>query len=100
MPAYDYVCLECGKEFEHTQPISSSPLERCIYNGCNGKVKRRIGNGAGIIFKGSGFYETDYKRSGASSNGGNGAKSDAPVCPAAQSGECKSGTCPAAAAKE
>ncbi len=100
MPAYDYVCLECEREFEHTQPITADPLERCILDGCNGEVKRRIGNGAGIIFKGSGFYETDYKKSGASSNGGNGRKSDAPACPAAQSGECKSGTCPAAASKD
>ncbi|OPZ07331.1 MAG: Zinc ribbon domain protein [candidate division BRC1 bacterium ADurb.BinA364] len=62
MPTYDYVCLKCNRQFEYTQPITSQPLDACIFDDCGGKVKRRIGTGAGVIFKGSGFYETDYKR--------------------------------------
>ncbi len=65
MPTYEYKCLECGHRFDAFQKMSDAPLEVCPK--CGGKVKRVIGAGAGIIFKGSGFYETDYKRSKASS---------------------------------
>ena len=61
MPTYEYRCLNCGKKFEVFQKINDSPLEECIF--CRGKVKRLIGGGCGLIFKGSGFYITDYKRS-------------------------------------
>ncbi len=60
MPTYDYKCLDCGKKFEAFQKITDKHLDKCIY--CSGKTKRLIGSGLGIIFKGSGFYETDYKR--------------------------------------
>jgi putative FmdB family regulatory protein len=59
MPTYDYKCLKCGHTFELFQPMSADPIEKCPE--CNGKVKRLIGMGAGPIFKGSGFYQTDYK---------------------------------------
>ena len=62
MPTYDYVCLKCEREFEFSQSMKADPIDHCIYDDCDGTVKRRIGIGAGIIFKGSGFYETDYKR--------------------------------------
>jgi len=61
MPTYDYVCTECGHEFEAFQSITDKPLKKCPE--CQGVVRRRIGTGAGLIFKGSGFYETDYKKS-------------------------------------
>jgi putative FmdB family regulatory protein len=61
MPTYEYECEKCGGTFERFQPITAKPLKKCPV--CGGKVKRKIGAGAGIIFKGSGFYETDYKRS-------------------------------------
>jgi putative FmdB family regulatory protein len=64
MPTYEYKCLECGHRFDAFQKMSDAPLEVCPV--CRGKVKRVIGAGAGIIFKGSGFYETDYKKSHAS----------------------------------
>ena len=64
MPNYDYKCLECGHVFEVFQSMTADPIEVC--EKCGGKVKRLIGSGAGIIFKGSGFYETDYKKAGAS----------------------------------
>jgi putative FmdB family regulatory protein len=61
MPTYDYVCDNCGHEFEYFQSMSDERLTVCPE--CNEKtVRRLIGSGAGIIFKGSGFYETDYKR--------------------------------------
>lgn len=61
MPTYDYDCADCGHEFEQFQSMSSAALEICPK--CGGKVKRRIHGGAGLIFKGSGFYLTDYKKS-------------------------------------
>lgn len=66
MPTYEYECEKCGGTFERFQPITAKPLKKCPV--CGGKVKRKIGAGAGIIFKGSGFYETDYKRSKSVSN--------------------------------
>ena len=62
MPTYDYKCLECDIQFEKFQSITAPPLEECPE--CNGKVKRLIGAGAGLIFKGSGFYITDYRSEG------------------------------------
>ncbi len=61
MPTYEYKCLECKRTFELFQQMSESPVSSCQF--CDGKVKRLIGAGAGIIFKGSGFYCTDYKNS-------------------------------------
>ena len=60
MPTYDYVCENCGYEFEQFQTITAKPIRKCPRCGREG-VKRLIGVGAGIIFKGSGFYETDYR---------------------------------------
>lgn len=59
MPTYDYECKKCKNTFEAFQSIVEKPLTRCPE--CQGKVKRCIGAGAGVIFKGSGFYETDYR---------------------------------------
>ena len=59
MPTYDYKCQDCGYDFEKFQSINARKLSKCPR--CGGKVKRLIGTGAGIIFKGSGFYETDYR---------------------------------------
>ncbi|MCB1190909.1 MAG: zinc ribbon domain-containing protein [Leptospiraceae bacterium] len=61
MPTYEYKC-ECGQIFEHFQSIKSEPLQTC---NCEkkGSVARMISHGGGIIFKGSGFYVTDYKKS-------------------------------------
>lgn len=59
MPTYEYECQRCGHVFERYQSMKEEPLKRCPQ--CRGKVKRLIGAGAGIIFKGSGFYETDYR---------------------------------------
>ncbi|HEV8128079.1 MAG TPA: FmdB family zinc ribbon protein, partial [Candidatus Eisenbacteria bacterium] len=61
MPTYEYECLECGHRFEEFQKMSDEPIQRCPK--CGGKVRRLIGTGAGMIFKGSGFYVTDYRSS-------------------------------------
>jgi putative FmdB family regulatory protein len=64
MPTYEYECQKCGHAFEKFQLISDKPLTRCPQPRCKGKVKRLIGTGAGLLFKGSGFYITDYRSSG------------------------------------
>ena len=59
MPTYQYQCTNCSYEFEEFQMISDDPLETCPK--CGGKIKRLITGGAGLLFKGSGFYITDYR---------------------------------------
>lgn len=59
MPTYDYKCKECGITFEYFQKMTDEHIKSCIE--CDGEVKRLIGSGMTPIFKGSGFYETDYK---------------------------------------
>jgi len=65
MPTYDYKCLDCGYTFEQFQRITEAHLTVCPK--CNGHIKRLIGAGSIPIFKGSGFYQTDYKNSSANS---------------------------------
>ena len=60
MPTYEYLCHSCGHEFEEFQSITAKPIKKCPECGKN-KVRRLIGCGAGLIFKGNGFYETDYR---------------------------------------
>lgn len=64
MPTYDYECEKCGHEFEVFQSMNDPRLTKCPQKGCRGKVQRKIGTGAGIVFKGSGFYQTDYRSEG------------------------------------
>src|ERR1700755_2207052 len=86
MPTYEYACLKCGQHFDAFQLMRDEPFRECPKHLCrlekwgHGKVKRLLGTGAGVIFKGSGFYTTDYrsssykeaakKESGAGSGGG------------------------------
>ena len=63
MPTYEYICGNCGYEFEHFQSMKAKSLRKCPKCSKN-KLKRLIGAGAGVIFKGSGFYETDYRSEG------------------------------------
>ncbi len=60
MPTYDYECKICGHNFEKFQNMTDPALKECPE--CSGEVRKKINSGHGIIFKGSGFYETDYKR--------------------------------------
>lgn len=59
MPTYDYVCDNCGYHFEEFQSITAEPLTKC--SKCRGHVRRLIGAGNGFLFKGNGFYITDYR---------------------------------------
>ena len=59
MPTYEYKCLGCNRRFDVFQSMTAEPLTEC--DVCHGQLKRLIGAGAGIIFKGSGFYATDYR---------------------------------------
>lgn len=67
MPNYDYFCEKCKKSFEFFQSMKDAPLQTCPKTAClkktwgKGPVRRQIGTGAGLIFKGSGFYITDYR---------------------------------------
>lgn len=70
MPTYEYVCAKCGHEFEKLQSIADKSLTVCPKDLCarkkwgRGSVKRKISTGGGLIFKGSGFYITDYRSEG------------------------------------
>lgn len=67
MPTYEYVCEKCDHRFDLFQSIKDEPIKTCPHEKCGmkkwgkGKVRRAIGAGAGLIFKGSGFYITDYR---------------------------------------
>ena len=92
MPTYEYVCEKCGHQFETIQTISARPLTVCPETLCarkrwgKGKVKRAISAGGGLIFKGAGFYTTDYR----SEKYKEAAKKDS--VPSTSSGEQKSGS--------
>jgi putative FmdB family regulatory protein len=60
MPTYEYICSACGHHLEEFQMMSAKPLRKCPECGKNA-LERQIGIGAGVIFKGGGFYETDYR---------------------------------------
>jgi len=60
MPTYDYLCDACGHKFEHFQSINDKLLKKC--SKCKkSKLRRLFGTGAAVVFKGSGFYQTDYR---------------------------------------
>ncbi|RYD33011.1 MAG: zinc ribbon domain-containing protein [Verrucomicrobiaceae bacterium] len=80
MPNYDYQCEKCGHRFEVFQSMKDAKLENCPQEDCDGKVKRLLGTGAGLIFKGGGFYQTDYRS--ASYQAGAKADSGASAAPA------------------
>src|SRR3989338_2306280 len=61
MPTYEYECQACKHQFEQLQSMKAEPIKVCPK--CQGSVKRLLGTGSGIIFKGSGFYQTDYRSS-------------------------------------
>ncbi len=83
MPTYDYECTQCGHTFEAFQNMSDEPLKKCPE--CGKKVRRLIGGGVGIIFKGSGFYVTDNKSGGKNGSETNGEKTTAKETASAKS---------------
>jgi putative FmdB family regulatory protein len=81
MPTYEYECAKCKKTFEIVQSMKDNALTTCPKTSCRmktwgkGKVKRAVGAGAGLIFKGSGFYITDYRSEGYKKKAGEAGKS-------------------------
>lgn len=73
MPTYEYECKHCGHTFDKFQGMKDKPLQRCPK--CRHKLRKLMGTGAGIIFKGTGFYETDYRRKGSVSKESAGSES-------------------------
>jgi putative FmdB family regulatory protein len=86
MPTYEYECKNCEKVFDIFQKITDKPIEKCPK--CHKKITRLIGGGSGIIFKGPGFYATDYRKS---PTGSTPAKKKSGAC-SAKNSECSS--CP------
>jgi putative FmdB family regulatory protein len=62
MPTYEYKCRKCGKRSDVFQSITAKPLTKCPRPKCGGRLERLLGSGSGFIFKGSGFYITDYRK--------------------------------------
>ena len=91
MPTYEYECAKCKKTFELVQSMKDDALKTCPKNLCRqktwgkGKVKRKIGAGAGLIFKGSGFYITDYRSEGYKSAAKSDSTASTPSSPPASS---------------
>jgi putative FmdB family regulatory protein len=83
MPTYEYACPKCGHQFEQFQSMRDEPLKQCPQ--CKKKgLKRLVGGGAGLIFKGTGFYITDYKNKGSEKKEGGGDAKPAESKPAAE----------------
>lgn len=105
MPTYEYICEKCGHEFEMSRAMSAAPLKICPENLCarkkweRGKLKKKVSAGAGLLFKGGGFYITDYR----SEKYKDAAKKDSPA-PKTSAGDAKpaakSETAPAAPVKK
>src|SRR5436190_12196691 len=75
MPTYDYECKACGHTFDELQSFNDAPLTKCPACKKN-KLERLFGGGGAVIFKGAGFYETDYRRAGENGNGNGKADGD------------------------
>ena len=86
MPTYEYECSKCGHALEKFQSMSDKPLKKCPSCGAN-KLEKMLSGGAGLIFKGSGFYETDYKKRACPTS-----SSDKAACSMESSSPCSS--CP------
>ncbi len=98
MPTYEYACRKCGLVFEEFQSITAPPLKKCRKKGCDGEVRRLISPGAGFLFKGNGFYQTDYRSDSytkaAKSAGDSAPGAPAPTTPAkpSESGSASTGS--------
>ncbi len=83
MPTYEYECQKCGNRFDLFQSIKDAPKKTCPT--CKGRVKRLLGTGAGLLFKGSGFYITDYRKPGYKEAAKKETSNPAPASPAKDS---------------
>lgn len=101
MPTYAYVCSKCGHEFEYFQSMSAAPLKQCPPEHCTrrpwgkGRVRRQLSAGAGLLFKGNGFYITDYR----SESYTRAAKQEAGAAQPAKDGAAKTNTASSSAAQ-
>ncbi|MFU8894100.1 MAG: FmdB family zinc ribbon protein [Luteolibacter sp.] len=102
MPNYDYQCEKCGHHFEVFQSMNDAKLTDCPLDACDGVVKRLLGTGAGLIFKGAGFYQTDYRSASyqagvktESSGGGDSSKKSAPAAAPAKESKPAAASTPA-----
>jgi len=86
MPTYEYKCEQCGQSFEVFQKMTDKPVKKCPE--CGGKARKLISGGCGLIFKGSGFYITDYKKKNVSCAKESGTCSK-PSCSSCESAESK-----------
>ena len=91
MPTYEYECKNCLHHFDAFQAMSDEPLKLCTE--CSGELRRVVSGGAGVIFKGSGFYNTDKKESSKKDEKGGGEKAP---CGAAKEAGAACASCPAA----
>ena len=103
MPTYEYKCNACGHKFEKFQSIMAAPIKKCPHCG-KSAVQRLIGTGAGLIFKGSGFYITDYRSEGykekaKAEGGGDSKKTDGGASTESKPAEKKESPTPAKAAE-
>jgi putative FmdB family regulatory protein len=87
MPTYEYECQACGHAFEVLQTMTEAKLSKCPKCKKN-KLARLIGSGSGVIFKGSGFYETDYKRKDSKPKKESASPCASGSCPHKASGAC------------
>jgi putative FmdB family regulatory protein len=96
MPTYEYECTTCGHQFEAVQSMKDPKLTDCPKEDCPGPVERKLGKGAGIIFKGSGFYITDYRsesyKAAAKKDSDGGSSTPAPASGGSGSGSSSSST--------
>jgi putative FmdB family regulatory protein len=105
MPTYEYECAKCKKGFEIVQSMKDNALKTCPKTLCRmktwgkGAVKRKIGAGAGLIFKGSGFYITDYRSEGYKKSKSDSAKSSESSSTKSDSSKSESKPAPKPAAK-
>lgn len=88
MPTYDYKCQACGHEFEHFQSMKDAPLRKCP-KCAKAKLERLIGTGAAVLFKGSGFYQTDYRSDSYKKSAKAESDSSKPAAASADSGAAK-----------
>jgi putative FmdB family regulatory protein len=106
MPTYEYECAKCKKSFEIVQSMNDDALKTCPKDRCRmktwgkGAVKRKIGAGAGLIFKGSGFYITDYRSEGYKKSKSDSAKASEGAATKTETPKTETKPAPKAAAKK
>ena len=90
MPTYEYLCNDCGNKFEVFQKMTDEPIKKCL--NCGGKVKKLISLGGGVIYKGPGFYTTEYRSEGYKKKAKE--ESPTPSSPACNACNNKTPSCP------